>query len=45
MGIAPDRTIDADFTVKGGYSACSQLLAGNAPTAIVAGNDLTAIGR
>ncbi|HEY2019337.1 MAG TPA: LacI family DNA-binding transcriptional regulator, partial [Bryobacteraceae bacterium] len=44
MGIEPDRTIDADFTVKGGYHACAQLLAGSAPTAIVAGNDLTAIG-
>ena len=30
--------------VKGGYFACSKLLAGDTPTAIVAGNDLTAIG-
>jgi LacI family transcriptional regulator, galactose operon repressor len=44
MGIEPDRTIDADFTVRGGYFACGKLLAGSAPTAIVAGNDLTAIG-
>jgi len=44
MNIEPGLTIDADFTVTGGYAACSQLLAENAPTAIVAGNDLTAIG-
>jgi DNA-binding LacI/PurR family transcriptional regulator len=36
--------LDSDFTVKGGYFACSKLLAGDTPTAIVAGNDLTAIG-
>ena len=36
--------IDSDFTVKGGYFACSKLLNGDTPTAIVAGNDLTAIG-
>jgi DNA-binding LacI/PurR family transcriptional regulator len=44
LGIAPDSTIDADFTVKGGYFAASKLLASKPPTAIVAGNDLTAIG-
>jgi LacI family transcriptional regulator len=44
LGIDPSRTIDADFTVKGGYAACSKLLNGDRPTAIVAGNDLTAIG-
>jgi len=44
MGIDPSRAIDADFTVKGGYFACSKLLTGVQPTAIVAGNDLTAIG-
>jgi DNA-binding LacI/PurR family transcriptional regulator len=38
------RTIDADFTVTGGYHACAQLLDGGVPSAIVAGNDLTAIG-
>lgn len=43
-GIDPHRTIDADFTVKGGYYACSKLLSGARPTAIVAANDLTAIG-
>lgn len=45
LGLNPNHAIDADFTVKGGYSACSKLLNGPlAPTAIVAGNDLTAIG-
>ncbi len=44
MGIEPGPTIDADFTVKGGYFAAGKLLAGQAPSAIVAGNDLTAIG-
>ena len=36
--------IESDFSVKGGYFACSKLLQSNPPTAIVAGNDLTAIG-
>jgi len=45
MGLEAPATIDADFTVKGGYYACAKLLAGSTnPTAIVAGNDLTAIG-
>jgi LacI family transcriptional regulator len=44
MGLAPDRAIDSDFTVRGGYSAASELLAGGSLTAIVGGNDLTAIG-
>jgi len=45
LGLEPSHTFDADFTVKGGYFACSKLLNGStAPTAIVAGNDLTAIG-
>ena len=45
MGLEAPSTIDADFTVKGGYYACAKLLAGSTnPTAIVAGNDLTAIG-
>lgn len=43
-GIEPGRTIDADFTVKGGYNASVELLAGSRPTAIMTGNDLTAIG-
>jgi DNA-binding LacI/PurR family transcriptional regulator len=44
MGIDPSLTVDADFTVKGGYFATGKLLKGRTPTAIVAGNDLTAIG-
>ena len=44
LGLDPSRTIDSDFTVKGAYSACGALLEQGAPTAIVAGNDLTAIG-
>lgn len=39
------HAVDADFTVKGGYSAFSSLLRnGCRPTAVVTGNDLTAIG-
>jgi LacI family transcriptional regulator len=44
LGLDPSRVIDADFSVKGGYFACSKLLTSNPPSAIVAGNDLTAIG-
>ena len=45
LGIDPGIVIDSDFSVKGGYHACSQLLAAQPrPTAIVAGNDITAIG-
>ena len=44
MGIDSTITIDADFTVKGGYFATSKLLNGRTPTAILCGNDLTAIG-
>ena len=44
FGVDPSHTVDADFTVKGGYFACSKLLNGYHPTAIVAANDLTAIG-
>jgi len=44
LGVDPTHTVESDFTVKGGYFACAQLLAGYNPTAIVAGNDLTAIG-
>jgi LacI family transcriptional regulator len=43
-GVEPGRAIDSDFTVKGGYSACGELMNGLRPTAIVTGNDLTAIG-
>jgi LacI family transcriptional regulator len=36
--------IDSDFTVQGGYVACSRLLSGFDATAVVAANDLMAIG-
>jgi len=44
LGCEPDWTIDSDFTVAGGYAACARILDAFAPSAIVAGNDLTAIG-
>jgi len=44
MGLDGGRAIDSDFTVKGGYFAAAKLLAAGSLTAIVGGNDLTAIG-
>ncbi len=44
LGLEPRWTIDADFTVAGAYAASATLLNNDRPTAIVAGNDLTAIG-
>jgi len=44
MGLDPERALDGDFTVRGGYSGASQLLAAGPLSAIVGGNDLTAIG-
>jgi len=44
LGLRPSPAIDSDFTVRGAYAACAALLAESAPKAIVAGNDLTAIG-
>lgn len=44
MGLDAERAIDSDFTVKGGYFAASRLLDAGPLTAIVGGNDLTAIG-
>lgn len=44
LKIDGELVLESDFSVKGGYLACSKLLQANAPTAIVAGNDLTAIG-
>ena len=38
------RAFDSDLTVQGGYYTCSRLLAGFDPTAVMAGNDLMAIG-
>ncbi|MDE3195239.1 MAG: LacI family DNA-binding transcriptional regulator, partial [Acidobacteriota bacterium] len=43
-GIESGYTVDCDFTVRGGYAACGRLLEICRPTAIVTGNDLTAIG-
>jgi DNA-binding LacI/PurR family transcriptional regulator len=44
LGLSPNLLIDSDFSVKGGYFACSKLLLADPPSAIVTGNDLTAIG-
>jgi LacI family transcriptional regulator len=44
MNIQAACMVDSDFTVKGGYFAASKILAACGPTAILAGNDLTAIG-
>src|SRR5207302_4208660 len=38
------RTVDSDFSVHGGYHSCSQLLASYDCTAVIAANDLMAIG-
>jgi LacI family transcriptional regulator len=38
------RTIDSDFSVQGGYFSCSKLLHAGGLTAIIAANDLMAIG-
>jgi LacI family transcriptional regulator len=38
------RTIDSDFSVQGGYFSCSKLLQAGGVTAIIAANDLMAIG-
>jgi LacI family transcriptional regulator len=44
LGVEVMSVVDSDFTVKGAYQACSQVLAGKRPTAIMTGNDLAAIG-
>ena len=44
---APDadvRVVDSDFSVQGGYFSCSKLLNSFAATAVIAANDLMAIG-
>ena len=38
------RVVDSDFTVQGGYFSCSKLLSGFEATAVMAANDLMAIG-
>jgi LacI family transcriptional regulator len=44
LGLEVVSVVDSDFTVKGAYQACARVLEGNRPTAIMTGNDLTAIG-
>ncbi len=45
LGLEANMVGESDFSVNGGYLACAELLkAVQRPTAIVAGNDLTAIG-
>jgi LacI family transcriptional regulator len=44
LGLTPVAAIDADFSVTGGYDATRRLLEGNRPTAIMASNDISAIG-
>lgn len=44
LGIEIVSVVDSDFTVKGAYQACAKILEGHRPTAIMTGNDLTAIG-
>ncbi len=44
LGLNPVAALDGDFSVKGGYDASWSLLQSAKPTAIVAGNDLLAIG-
>ena len=38
------RVVDSDYTVQGGYFSCSRLLNGFNATAVMAANDLMAIG-
>jgi len=38
------RAIDSDFSVQGGYFSCSKLLSSSKITAVIAANDLMAIG-
>ncbi len=44
LGIEIVSVVESDFTVKGAYQACAKVLEGKRPTAIMTGNDLTAIG-
>ncbi len=44
LNIEPEGVIDSDFTVIGAYQAAAECLKSHQPSAIVAGNDLTAIG-
>lgn len=44
LGLDAGHAVESDFTVKGGYLASSKLIGRSDLTAVVAGNDLTAIG-
>lgn len=44
LGIEVASIFDSDFTIQGAYQACAQVFEGKRPSAIVAGNDMTAIG-
>lgn len=44
IGSLETMVVDSDFTVQGGYVACAKLLTGLRATAILAANDLMAIG-
>ena len=44
LGLDTSHVNECDFSVKGGYSACAELFRGQPITAVVAGNDVTAIG-
>jgi LacI family transcriptional regulator len=42
--VEPSRVLHCDFTSPGGHGAAAQLLDGNRPTAIFAGNDMIGFG-
>lgn len=42
--LAASPAVESDYTMQGGYFACSKLLCGARVTAIIAANDLMAIG-
>jgi LacI family transcriptional regulator len=42
--IPPSWIVEADFSVQGGYRVAHRLMGARRPTAIFAGNDMTAIG-
>ncbi|RMN06743.1 Ribose operon repressor [Pseudomonas savastanoi pv. glycinea] len=42
--VGPDWAVHSEFTSSAGHAAAKLLLAGHAPTAIFAGNDVIAIG-
>lgn len=44
LGVEVVSIVDSDFTARGAYQACARLLEHDRPTAIMTGNDLTAIG-